>query len=1116
MKNLGDRLAALSPEQRALLEKKLQEKNIDSSKLAKAETRIPRRQGTGPAQLSYDQERIWFFQQMEPNDPAYNMYNVVKITGALDLERMEQSVAKIVQRHETLRTTFAQFDSVPMAVVADSLAVPLVVNDVRGTAEAVVLEQILAEVKVPFALEQQPLLRISFWQTGEQEHLFLLIVHHIVSDNLSLGLFFGELLMHYQGMELPDLPLQYTDFAEWQREQLQGANREKLVSYWQERLAGSDFVLNLPTDRPRPAVQTYRGGQVKVSVPTTIRSAIRALGGKQNLSPFMVTLAAYQALLYRYTGQEDLLIGTPVSLRKQQETQQLIGYLLNTLVIRTQVTPELSGADLLMRTKEASTAAFTNGDMPFGLLLEAIQPKRDLSRSPIFQAMFTYVEGGGGEQSVEGLTLQPLEFDGGTAKCDLALTMLDSEAGAELLIEYAADLFERETIERMAGHYLALLAGLVQTPERTVGELPLLTEAEQKRLLIDWNRTQDTLPAARNLCIHEQFEAQVAKTPEKVALVFEEQQLTYAELNDRANEVARYLIEQCGVGPGRRVGIFIERSLELVVGLFGILKSGAAYVPLDPSYPAERIAYVLHDANVHALVTLDRHQEQLPEHPGVLLVSLSTNPFAVHGTAKMASESAKSTASLHDLAYLIYTSGSTGLPKGVMVEHQNVANFFCGMDERIKLQDGDVLLSATSYAFDISVLELLWPFTRGIQVVIIPTPDQLAVQARKHGVTLLQGTPSLLKMALDNPETSDALGGLRLLMLGGEALTTATVAGVREKLSCTIFNMYGPTETTIWSSTYEVQGTEQALIPIGKPIVNTQFYVLDAQMQPVPIGVPGELYIGGAGVTRGYYERPQLTEERYVPDHFSGQGLLYRTGDMVRWLPDGNVEYLARLDQQVKVRGFRIELGEVEARLSTHPDVEEVAVAAWPDPQGDLRLIGYIVPKATSTPNSGALRSFLQKSLPDYMVPTAFITLEALPLTQNGKLDRKALPNLDAQSHAEVTAPKTAVQEVLARLFHEVLGIEHVSTSANFFEIGGHSLRATQLAVSIRRIFGLEIPLHRLFERATIVEIEDEMKLTAGDLHQLEQKAKQFMQTGESLSTPQIKQLARASRKRRS
>ncbi|ARU63645.1 hypothetical protein CBW65_23465 [Tumebacillus avium] len=1213
MKSLSDRLAALSPEQRALLEKKLQAKNIDSSKLAKAEVSIPRRTSEGPAPLSVDQERIWFFQQMEPNDPAYNMYSVVKIKGDLDLSRMEQSVGKIVQRHEALRTTFAQFDSAPRAVVADELSVPLVVRDVRGRVEAEVLEQLLAEVKVPFDLEKGPLLRAFCWQTDQQEHLFLLIVHHIVSDHLSLGLFFGELLRHYEGMEMPDVPLQYTDFAEWQREQLQGEGSEKLVSYWKEQLADSEFVLNLPTDRPRPAVQTYRGAQVKVPLSKRVMAGVKTLGGKHGVSAFMVTMAAYQALLHRYTGQQDVLVGTPVSLRKQQETQSVIGFFLNTMVIRTEVKPELRGTELLLRTKEASTGAFSHGDMPFGLLLEEIQPKRDLSRSPIFQAMFTYVEGAGGVQELAGLTLEPMEFDGGTAKCDLSLTVMESAAGADVLFEYASDLFDSATIERMAGHYLQLLEGLVQTPELTIGELPMLTEVEQKQLLTGWNQTKVALSPERSLSIQAQFQAQTARTPDAVAVVFGDEELTYAELDSRANALAHHLVTQCGIGPSMRVAILAERSLAMITGLLGILKSGAAYVPLDPTYPAERVAYVLEDAKVQALVTLDKHKASLPAIPDLTVVSLDaiashrdeatslredgtaeekistslredgtasekvstslredgtadekvstslgedgtasekvSTSLGEDGTASekvstslgedgTASEKVSTSlgddgtsveknlssqredislgeASVNDLAYMIYTSGSTGKPKGVMVEQGNVANFFWGMDERIQPEEGDVLLASTSYAFDISVLELLWTLTRGIRTVIVADTADLPAQAVKHGVTLLQGTPSLMKMALGNPAAIGALRGVRLLMLGGEALQGTLVKAIREKLPCRIFNMYGPTETTVWSSTYEVQTDTPPVLPIGKPIANTEFYILDPQQQPVPAGVPGELYIGGAGVTRGYFERPDLTGERYVPNPFTGQGRLYRTGDEARWLADGNVEYLGRLDQQVKVRGFRIELGEVEAKLHAHPQVQAAAATAMPDPQGDLRLIGYIV-QATgqSAPDSSDLRLFLQAALPDYMVPAAFVTLDALPLTPNGKLDRKALPQPDVLAVSDDTPPQTAVQEVLSQLFCELLGLERVSLSANFFEIGGHSLRATQLVSSLQGIFSVDLTLHRVFDRATILDLEQELHNLAHDPARLETQAKAYLQTGARQVPSQIRALSRPSRRR--
>ncbi len=1113
MKSLSDRLAALSPEQRALLEKKLQEKNIDSTKLAKVEPVIVPREEEGPAQLSVDQERIWVFQQMEPDDPAYNMYSLVKIRGELDLPRLERSVNEIVRRHESLRTSFEQFAGEPRAVISAEATIPLQLNDRRGRSEEETLQEVLASVKVPFDLRQGPLLRVACWQTGDQEHLFLLIVHHIASDHVSLGIFFNELLMHYQGVALPPLTLQYSDFAEWQRERLQGAVLENLVSYWQNRLAGSEFVLNLPTDEPRPAVQTYRGGRITRQVSAKLMAEVKALGGKSGLSPFMVTLAAYQALLHRYTGQEDVLVGTPVTLRKQEQTQMVFGYFLNTLVIRTQVAGEMSGTELLERTKEASSGAFSHGEMPFGLLLEEIKPKRDLSRSPIFQAMFTYVEGAGGLQEAEGLILEPVEFDGQTAKCDLSITLSESEAGSELLFEYATDLFHGETIERMAEHYLLLLAGLVANPERKVADLPLLTEGERQQVLAGWKATSAVLPAEQNLCVQELFARQVARTPDRVAVVFQEQELTYRELNRRANRVANLLRAEHGIGPSQRVGIFVERSLEMIVGLIGILKSGAAYVPLDPAYPDERVFSVLHDAQVAAVVTLKKLQMRLPALDDLAVIALDAHDLLAAGTDE---PDLQVESSLSDLAYLIYTSGSTGKPKGVMVEHSNLANFFCGMDERIGHQPEDVLLTSNSYAFDISVLELFWTLTRGIKTVIVESPADLLQQAKKHGATLLQGTPSLMKMALEQEAAAGALQSLRLLMLGGEALSRSLVERLQEKLSCRLFNMYGPTETTVWSSIYEVGKGEKGAVPIGSPILNTEFYVLDAHGQPVPDGVFGELYIGGSGVARGYWQRPELTAERFLANRFRGEGSMYRTGDQVRRRRDGQIEYEGRLDQQVKVRGFRIELGEVEAVLTSHPQLKEATAAAVPDPQGDLRLVGYVVPRAGELPTSGDLRAFVGERLPNFMVPTAFVMLEQLPLTPNGKLDRKALPMPDGQmNEAEDFAPQNAVQEVLARFYCELLGLERVSLNANFFEIGGHSLRATQLATQINGVFAQEIPMYRLFDLATILQLEAELTRLASDAGDLEARAKQFLESGQVQLT-EIKPLSRTTRKRKS
>jgi natural product biosynthesis luciferase-like monooxygenase protein/amino acid adenylation domain-containing protein len=1435
---------------------------VEAARLAGAATSVPPLRpcprGAG-LPLSFPQERLWVLHQMEPENVAYNLSAVMRLRGALDRPALERTLREVVRRHEALRTVFPSAGGSAAQVVQPPAAVPLPVADLKvlpEEAREAEMEQLAGEeVRRPFDLARGPLFRALLLRAGAEEHVLVLTMHHIISDGWSRGVLYREVAALYDALAqghpspLPEPEIQYADFAAWQREWLQGDVLERSLAYWQRQLGGSLPLLDLPTDRPRPPMQSFRGATLHFALPAEALRPLRSLGLETNSTLFMTLLAAFQTLLHRYSGQDEVIVGSPIAGRTRVETEGLIGFFVNTLALRADLSGDPTFRDLLARVREVTLDAYAHQELPFEQLVDALNVPRDLSRSPLFQVMFVLQNTPTEPLQLPGLQVSQLEVDARAAKFDLTLSLTAREDGLAGAVEFNTDLFERATIDRMVGHFRTLLDAICEDPDRPISRLPILTEPERQRIALVWNDTGAEY--ARERCVHELIEEQAARTPEATALVHDGRTLTYRQLDERANQVANRL-HALGVGPGTLVGVYMQRSLEMMVGLLGIHKAGGAYVPLDPAYPRDRVALMVEDSGLGVLLTEPRLARQLQSH-GARLLTLDADLSAVADESTRRPDSGVTAA---DLAYVIYTSGSTGRPKGVMVEHRNVVNFFTGMDERVGPEPG-TWLAVTSISFDISVLELFWTLARGFKVVIqgedrqarltagasagaapsprklgfslfyfasneatgagsrkyrllmegarfadrngfeavwtperhfhsfgglypnpsvmsaaiaavtervkiragsvvlplhstirvaeewslvdnlsdgrvgiavasgwhdrdfvfapenyadrrtvmaqqvetlrrlwrgesitarggsgqevevstLPRPVQpdlpiwvtaagapdtfrnaglmgcnllthllgqsvdqlreklasyreawreaghpgeghvtlmihtfigrdehqvretvrtpfreylrtsvdlisklaegrgqdirsaafspddmevlldhafdryyhtsallgtvescqatverlkeigvdeaaclidfgvdeelvldslhelaelrersnpgeaatedysLPAQIRRHEVTHLQCTPSMATLLIAQPETRAALGSLHTLMIGGEAFPAALAAELKAATPAEIINMYGPTETTIWSSTHRLNG-DAGPVPIGRPIANTTFHILDRSRQPVPLGVPGELYIGGDGVVRGYLNREELTSERFVSDPF-GAGRLYRTGDLVRWREDGTVEFLGRTDHQVKIRGHRIELGEIEALLQEQPEVREAVVLAREDAPGDKRLVAYLVAQPGERIDQGRSRRLLKDRLPEYMVPGQFVVLDDLPRTPNAKIDRNALPSPEQVAPAEggpecaglpaAAEPATEIESRIAAVWKEILRIPSVGRQDNFFDLGGNSLLTIRVNMKLREVLQREIPLTDLFRFPTVRALAEQL-----------------------------------------
>ncbi|MFN0056081.1 MAG: amino acid adenylation domain-containing protein [Planctomycetales bacterium] len=1047
--------------------------------------------------LSFAQERLWFLDQLAPGSATYNIPWALRLRGPLNVAALARSLSEIVRRHEALRTTFVLVDGQPQVAVLETSSFRLMVSDLEGIPASVCETEArrlaAEEASRPFDLSRDVMLRARVLELEEQDHILVLTMHHIASDGWSMGVFERELTVLYEAFAknepspLPQLPIQYLDYAVWQRAWLQGAALERQLTYWKQQVAGAPAVLELPADFPRPAVAGYRGARREVVLDGALTQALYLLSRNEAVTPFMTLLAAFQVLLSRYSGQDDVLVGAPIAGRNRTEVEGLIGFFVNTLVLRTDLSGNPTFREVLKRVREVTLGAYAHQDLPFEKLVEELQPERNLSHSPLFQVMFVLQNAPSAPLELQGLTVSGLAIDNPTAKFDLTLSLGEQDGHFRGTLEYNTDLFQPETIGRLAGHFQVLLEGIVADPGRPIGELPLLTSAEQEQILVAWNRTETEYP--RDQCLHELFEAQVKRTPETVAVVFEERTLTYRELNARANQVAQRLIG-LGVGPGVLVGLCVDRSPEMLVGLLGILKAGGGYVPLDPSLPAERWSFLLEDSRAGVLVTSRRLAAgSFPPHAAQVVALDAEDSQPGEANARHPGQRADA----DSVAYVIYTSGSTGRPKGVEIRHRSVVNFLCAMREEPGLSEQDVLLAVTTCAFDISVLELFLPLVVGGRTVIV-SGDTVADGARLASAladsraTVMQATPATWRLLL----LSGWEGNKQLKCLcGGESLPDDLAEELLPRVGA-LWDLYGPTETTIWSTIHRVEPHGQSNV-IGRPIANTRVYVLDQNRQLAPVGIPGELNIGGDGVARGYWIRPELTAEKFVPDPFRDVpgARMYRTGDLVRWRPDGNLEFLGRLDQQVKLRGFRIELGEIEAVLGQHPQVRQGVVLLREDHPGDKRLAAYIVPQSAAMPSTATdLQSDLHDKLPDYMVPSAFVILDALPLTPNGKVDRKGLPAPETRrslsdEHDASDEPQTPLQCLLAQVWKEVLHVDEVRLYDNFFDLGGSSLTLVRAIAQIEKELGLklavaEVMMQTLAQLAALIERKTESPGVSG------------------------------------
>ncbi len=1103
-------ISNLSENKRALLEQRLQKARAKENK----PVAISPRPADAPAVLSFSQRRLWFLSQWQPDNPAYNMRLMLRLVGDLDVDALHQAFLTIIERHQVLQMVYQAGDEgvagEPFQTTHPQPTLTLEQIDLCHLPAAERKDELYRlayeEIHRLFDLAYDLPIRTTLLRVAADEHVLVLTLHHIATDDWSWRVLIEELMASYRAFSegeavvLPELPIQYVDFAHWQRTWLEENVLEKQLNYWRQQLQDVPAEMELPTDRPHPPIRTYAGANYTFPLPLALSQGVQNMAQELGVTPFMILLTALQLLLQRYTGQDDIVVGSPIAGRNRSEIEGLIGFFVNTLVFRTKLTGNPTVAELLQQVRDTTLAAYEHQDLPFERLVEELHPERSLSHTPIFQVLFNYHNAPRTTLALPNLRVERLPVESDTAKFDLSLAVVDTDDGIRATFNYNVDLFNEETIARMAGHFATLLDGMVNNPQRPIHELPLLTPAERQQIE-SWHGETAVFPPITS--VQEIFEAQVEQTPENTAVSFEEQSYTYAELNQRANQLAHHL-QKLGVKPDTRVGLFVDRSLEIMVGILGVIKAGGAYVPIDPIYPPDRIRFMLEDVGASILLIQAELAPELPDLGEIEIIALDADWPTI---AENSTVNPPVCVEPSNLMYLLFTSGSTGQPKGVAVEHRNFVNYIQGLPQHLDLPAGLSYAMVTTFSADLGSTNVFGALCTGGQVHIISyeraaDPPALADYFSRHPIDVMKLVPSHFEalQAFSGPEPFIPK---HRLIFAGEACPWETITQVQAvRPDCIIQSYYGPTETTVSALNFHVPArpldVHTTAVPLGNPLPNVRAYILDAHKRFVPVGVPGELYIGGRGVSRGYLNRPELTEQRYLPDPWAQQpgATMYRTGDRARYLPDGNIEFLGRIDQQVKIRGYRVELGEIEAILAEDKTVQDVAVILREDTPGDKRLVAYVVPAdgQVEEVNFTPLRDFLRERLPSYMVPTAFVPLAKIPLNPNGKVDRKALPLPEygrSTTAAEFVAPTTPLETEIAAIWADVLEIEQVSIDDNFFDLGGESFKA----IRVVRQIGESISVMDLFKYPTIRELaaylENDEPKQDGLLHELTRRTAQ-------------------------
>ncbi len=1067
---------------------------------------IPRRQSNAGSPLSFSQQRLWFLQSLEPQSPAYNLPRAFHLRGELNVAALEQSFCEIVKRHEVLRTTFTTINGEAVQVVNPAQPIHIAQHDLSNVAVAErderVRQLVLEQSRIPFDLTCAPLIRLQLLHLADDEHVLLLTMHHIVSDEWSTGIFINEIAMLYHSFvrggssPLPELPIQYADFAEWQAGWLKSERAGEQLAYWKKQLAGELPLLELPTDHKRPPVQTFNGASRSLLLGPSVAEGVKQLSRYENATLFMTLFAAFTALVHRYSGQDDILVGSPIAGRERPEIEGLIGFFVNTLVLRVGFSGNQSFRDLLAQVREVALGAYTNQSLPFELLVRELQPERSLSHTPFFQITFAMHEPQRGslQPGAVNLEVRQLHFGVESAKFDIYLSVEDTGRDLNAKVIYNSDLFDGDTIERMLRHYRTLLESVVANPEQPVSSLSLVTQEEQQQLLVEWN---DTLcdREAQPSSITRWFEQQVERTPDATALTASGVELSYRELNARANQLAHHL-RQIGVERKTSVGVYLERSADNIVALLGTLKAGGTYVPLNPEYPRHRLAMMIEDSAMPFVITQQSLCEELPETQACIVYVDAADQFSDSNLDIVIAAS--------DVAYIIYTSGSAGKPKGVRVAHGNLVHTLMASVETFDFQPSDSMPCLAAMSFDISLFEVLNPLLTGGRLLLVTRDDVLdldALLAHLDNVTIFHAVPSLLRQIVSHikqqPANENRFAHIRMIFTGGDAVPPDLITEARETfVNAEIKILYGPTEATIICASYAAGANKEiAGHMIGRPLPNVRMRVYDAHRNLVPVGVPGELYLGGGGIAPGYLNRDDLTNERFI--EIDG-ARYYRTGDRARYLADGNLEFLGRIDHQVKIRGFRIELSEIEVALTDHSGVSETIVIARDDVHKEKRLVAYVVSDREQTPSIGDLRAHLSERLPEYMIPSFFVMLDAIPLTSNGKVDRNALPAPELSRpdlEGAFVAPRSQVEEMVAQVWSDALHIDQVGVHDNFFALGGHSLLATTIVTRLRQAFNIDLPLRTIFEGPTVSQLSEKIEA--------EQRA------GRNLSMPPLVRVSR-------